>query len=242
MYRAAALAVASCLALAACDRSEPPSERLASAVEEAVEEVGAAATAEPSQSRFAPRDECGDVAGAAEFRAQLEAAVEARDADALAALASEDILLDFGGGSGRSLLRQRLSDPDCQLWSELEKLLPLGCAPSGEGGITLPWHFAQDFGAIDPYSTYIALGSKVPLYVKAEGDAVVRYLDWEPVTLAAFLEESDASEEGPRSEVILPDKERGFVERRQLRSLIDYRILAGPTERGWRMRVFIAGD
>lgn len=240
MYRAAALAVASGLSLAACDRSEPPSERIASAVEQAVEEVGETAAPEPSQSRFAPRDRCGEVAGAAEFLAKLESAVKARDADALAALAAEDILLDFGGGSGRALLRQRLSDPDYHLWIELERLLPLGCAPSAEGGITLPYYFAQDFGEIDPYATYIALGRKVPLYAKAEGDAVVRYLDWEPVTLAEFPDASE--EEGPRSEVVLSDKERGFVERSQLRSLIDYRILAGPTERGWRMRVFIAGD
>ena len=101
---------------------------------------------DPRQSGpLAPRDDCGALGGANAFRRELSDAVIRRDIEALVSLADIDIKLDFGGGEGRAELRLRLSDPDSRLWQELDKMLPLGCAVNSQGGITLPWYFAQDF-------------------------------------------------------------------------------------------------
>src|SRR3990170_1524316 len=78
------LLLAPLLICAACSQQDAPAEEIAEAAEEIV-----APAAEPpplAKGQWAPRDECGAVEGAAQFRERLAAAVEARDADALMAL------------------------------------------------------------------------------------------------------------------------------------------------------------
>src|SRR5690349_313950 len=131
------LAVAS---LAACSQEDAPSESISDAADTVVEEVEGSAPPKLAKGEFAPRDGCSEVEGAAAFRRQLAAAVEARDADALIALAAPDVKLDFGGGAGSAELRSRLADKNYDLWGEFDALVELGCAANEEGGITLPWY------------------------------------------------------------------------------------------------------
>jgi hypothetical protein len=82
----------------------------------------------------------------------LATAVANRDEVMLLPLFAPDVLLDFGGGSGREELRRRLNDPEYRLWDELEALLPLGCAEGADGGITMPWLWAQDLDEDDAFA------------------------------------------------------------------------------------------
>lgn len=187
-----------------------------------------------------PRDECGAVEGADAFRMTLTTAVANRDEERLLALAAPDVLLDFGGGSGREMLRERLDGAE-NLWAELDELLVLGCAALDEGGLSLPYYFSQDFGDRDAFETYLVQGTRVPLYAASDGDRVVRYLDWEIVALDRYPGGDPAA--GIRSEVALADGSRGFVDAATLRSLVDYRLFAMPGDDGrLRMTVLVAGD
>lgn len=184
---------------------------------------------------WAPRDECDALAGAGEFRERLARAVQERDADALAALASPDVKLDFGGGAGVAELKVRLSAPDGELWQALENLVPLGCAASPEGTLTIPWYFAQEIPLDDPYMAMIVRGTDVPLLAEPKADAkAVTRLSWDAVEMVA--------NPGAYAEVKTADGTTGYIEMGKLRSLIDYRLIAEKGADGWKIGALVAGD
>lgn len=225
------------LALAACSQENAPSESISEAAGTAVEEVQGTAPVKLAKGEFAPSDECGELPGAAAFRAQLGAAVKARDADKLIALAAPDVELDFGGGSGTAELRRRLAEPDRGLWNELEALTALGCAANDEGGITLPWLFVQDFGERDPMMTMIVTGEDVPTYATADATEPNGTLSWAAVELAEGLQPN-----ATRQRVKTADGKTAFVAADRLRSVIDYRLIASSRDGKWSFTSLVAGD
>ena len=224
--------------LPACSQENAPSEAISKAADSVVKTVDGTAPAKLAQGEFAPRDECGDIPGAAAFRSQLADAVRTRDADKLVALTAPDVKLDFGGGNGTAELRARLADQDLDLWGELETVLGLGCAPGEAGGVTLPWHFAQDYGARDPMMTMIVLGEDVPAFAAADRSAQpVARLSWDAVELAGGLKPS-----APVQQVRLADDRTVFVASDKLRSVIDYRLSATSRDGKWSVISLVAGD
>lgn len=224
------------LLLTACEREEAPADEVAKSAEKL---VGAEKPEPPklAQGPYAPRDTCGELAGAGEFRQALAAAVEARDADALVALAAEDVKLDFGGGTGRAELKKRLTAEDRQLWQELGELLTLGCSANKQGGITLPWYFDQSIAGVDPFMGMIVTGESVPLLSAPDGEAdTVATLSWDVVEIAALKPDD------PFQKVETGDGKQGFIATEKLRSLIDYRLLANSRNGTWRIVSLVAGD
>lgn len=230
------IAIALLLTCTACNRKDAPAEE----IERAAEEIVDPAAAEPAplaKGKWAPRDTCTEVEGADEFRARLAAAVKARDADALVALAADDIQLDFGGGAGKTELLTRLEDDSWDLWEELDALMALGCSAGDQVGITLPWFFDQDLGEADPYATMLVMGEDVPVYAGPDPDAKRRAaISWDVVEIASL------DPEQPRQQVELPDDTTGFIATDKLRSLIDYRLIASSRNGRWRITSFVAGD
>lgn len=194
---------------------------------------------EPRQSgRFAPRDDCSGVPGAAEFRRSLAAAVLDRDADAVAALALPEVRLGFGDDDGRERLRERLREDDDGLMDELGRVLKLGCAVDSQGGLTMPWYFAQELGDIDSYGAAFVTGENVPVLSKPDPQsATVESLSWELVELTEGLDPAWAY-----APVKTPDGRTGFVSTANLRSLIDYRLLAVREGGDWRISAILSGD
>jgi hypothetical protein len=226
--------IALALALAACSQSDAPSDEIEKAVEQVV--GSPAPSGQEYLGAFAPRDACLEIAGADNFRQRLALAVEARDAEGIAALAAPDVKLDFGGGEGRAELIGRLGE-NSALWRELDDLMQLGCAPnSRQDGVTIPWYFAQD-ARVDPMVGMIVTGDKVPLRESPDAVAVpVADLNWDAVEL---LDGFDP--EAPYQRVKFGD-ETGYVETRFLRSIIDYRLTASSRNGKWRITSFVAGD
>lgn len=239
------LGLALVLACAACDRQDPPVEQVADTAEdvadtaEEIVDPAAAATQAALNGRFAPRDECPQVEGASALRSQLAAAVRTRDADAVAALAADDILLDGAPAQsgGAAELRRRLTRPDAPLWQELEMLLSLGCAANAEGGITIPWIADQDIASADRFSSMLVMGQAVP--VRAAPDpaaATIGTVSWDVVRIdpltpgAAF------------QPVILPGGARGFIAADTLRSLRDHRLTAASRNGRWSITSLVTGD
>lgn len=184
---------------------------------------------------WAPRDDCETLEGAGEFRESLAKAVLERDADALAALVSPNVRLDFGGGGGVAELRKRLADPDGKLWEALTNLVPLGCANLPAAALTIPWYFPQNIPVDDPYMAMIVRGTDVPLLEKADANAkVVTRLSWDVVELQA--------NPADYAQVKTADGTTGFIETDKLRSLIDYRLIADRGDDGWKIGALVAGD
>jgi hypothetical protein len=229
------LALALLLTCTACSQEDAPAEDIAKAVEEIV--APAAKAAAVAKGEWAPRDECRDIEGADQFRQQLADAVEARDADALVALADDGIDLDFGGGFGTAELRARLDGGNRDLWGELDELLQLGCATNEEGEIVLPWIFEQDYGDMDFFDAMLVIGEDVPVFEEeSTASRRVETVSWDVLEMAPY-------EQGPRfMQVKLPDGKVGFVEQEHLRALADYRLFASRLKGRWRITAFIAGD
>jgi len=236
--------------LAACSQSDAPSEEVEKAAEEVVRVVEGEPAQQPTAGRFAPRNDCAEMPAAGSFLRELHEAVAARDADALVALAADDIKLDFGGGSGTAELRRRLGGSDGALWNELAELTGLGCAANSQGGITIPWYFEQQLPGAEPSSSFIIIGESVPVYNSPGEDApVVARLNWDVVQLAqggpaiegyrhiqlaAAGGESDKDAKGKRL--------TGYVAEGASRSMVDYRLIAASRNGRWRIISLLSGD
>lgn len=160
-----------------------------------------------------------------------------RDANALAALASPQVKLDFGEGSGTAELRRRLAGTEGRkLWRELELILPLGCAAQ-QGNLAIPGIFARDFGDLDPFDIMVVTGARVPLLVAPGARArTLRLLSW-----VAVKPLSGDDFEKPYRRVQF-GRQTGYVETARLRSPLDYRIVVGRTRGQWKIEAFLAGD
>jgi hypothetical protein len=234
-----AACIALVLALGACERQSAPSDTIKDAANTIVDTVGGQ---EPppklGSGEYAPRDECQDQPGAEDFRAALTKAVKDRDADALAALAAPDVKLDFGGGTGIGELRTRLAKKDWSLWDELDTLLPLGCAVNDQGGITIPWYFAQPIPEVDHANGMIVMGENVPLLAEPKpGAAKVATLSWDVVALEGGLQPADKYQK-----VKVPGGKEGWVATAKLRSQLDYRLIASSRDGKWSFTSLVAGD
>lgn len=249
--RTLAAGTAACLALlslAACDRSDAPSDELRAEAEQIVDavETGAASVLEPVESSLAPRDECSELEGGAPFLAALGAAVEMRDTDLLVALAANDVKLGFGGNDGAANLRSSLDAEGSVLWDELAEMMPMGCAANLTGGMTIPYYFDQG-GSLDPFESMIVTGMEVPLRAAPDGDAAnIANLSWREV---AAIPEADggASSGNGWTHVRVPaqrdaEEMTGYIRTSSVRSMVDYRLLASSRNGRWRITALLAGD
>ena len=232
------LTVAAALALTGCSQENAPSDAIKDVADTVAHTVDGDQPVALAQGKYAPQDDCKDVAGAEAFRTQLAAAIKARDADRLAALAAPDVKLDFGGGSGTAELRTRLSRDEV-LWGELADLMTLGCGVNEQGGITIPWYAAQDLGdAVDPGMAMLVTGEGVPLRADPQGDGPdVEAVSWDIVTLVGGLEPNAKFQNVKTS-----DGTVGYIASDKLRSLLDYRLIASSRDGKWSFTSLVAGD
>jgi hypothetical protein len=224
------------LGLAACNRHNAPSDQLA----ESARQIVGAATPTPAplaEGPYAPHDTCHTVKGADDFRRKLADAVMARNADALLALAADDIKLDFGGGGGKAELRKRLTDKNWQLWDELDRLLDLGCAANQQGGITIPWYFEQHIDKVDQATGMLVTGEAVPLLSAPDPRSKpIETISWDVVSIDTLAPDD------PYQSVTTVDGKKGYIATDNLRSLLDYRLMATQRNGKWSVVSLVSGD
>ena len=190
----------------------------------------------PSVVRYAPQDDCATQPAWPAFRKSLVAAIKTRDAQGLAKLAAPDVALDYGGGTGPAELVKRLNDPETRLWQELDAILPLGCAVQG-GLAAMPWIFWNVPEDIDSYSAMLVLGDDTVMLDKPGGKPAAQ-VGWTIVGMDPMDFDTDAK----ATLVTTHDGQKGWIETRKLRSLLDYRLIAEPKDGTWQITAFIAGD
>ncbi len=233
-----AIALALAALAGACSQENAPSEAINQAADEVVGSVDGTAPVKLAEGKYAPRDECSDTPGAEDFRKQLQSAVEARDSDLLAALAAPDVKLDFGGGAGTAVLRSRLDTKGQDLWSELAELMKLGCAVNDQGGITMPWYAAKPIEGVDPSTDLLVTGEDVPVHKDSGAKSPeIAKVSWNFVRLADGLQPEDDFQK-----VRFAKDKTGFIATDQLRSPLDYRLIASSRDGKWSFTSLVAGD
>ncbi len=198
--------------------------------------------AEANAGPLVPRDECVGDQGLAALGEKLRHASRDRDTDALMQLVDDNIQLDFGGGSGKRELEQRLTSPDYNLWNELGAAIALGCgispAMNGDGYASWPWYFSKDIIPLDPFEAFIVTGEHVRLRSGASSSAtIIGAVSWDYVRLNDYPPEDAAY-----AKVETRNGLQGYIAKAYLRSLVDYRLVATKRDGNWRVTAFIAGD
>ena len=199
----------------------------------------AAAAPAATPRRLPPIEACGGDPSLRAFRAELAAAVAGRSKERLLALVADDILVDFGGGSGRAafVAAWKLDRPEASpLWAELGAVLRLGCAREGDSYYA-PALFAQLGDEEDVFELVVAVNPGSPMLAEPRpGSRIVKRLDWDVLTLADW---DGSSAWVP---VKLADGRSGYVRRDQVRSPLDHRALFRKVNGRWRITAFVAGD
>lgn len=183
-----------------------------------------------------------------DLRNDLLGALARRDVEAVVAIASPDIMLSFGGVSGRESLRQRLEDDDGQYWSDLERALRLGGRfIDGMDEFWAPFVFLApelDHEAFDPFSTYVVTGRDVSVRARpSKASDSFATLSHEVVTAKWLEDGGQFSGDGAWLAVELPnDRGSGWISARYAYSAVGYRLGFRRENGSWTWAVAIAGD
>jgi hypothetical protein len=193
----------------------------------------------PAPVRLLPIDQCRADASFNGFRADLAQAIESKDKQRLLSLVADDIMIDFGGGHGRSAFADKwqLERPaESLLWAEIGEILRLGCTIEGDTAAA-PSLMHQLPADRDAFTTLLAVNPGSALHEAPRDDsAMIRRLDWDLLTLA---DKGGAEGWFP---VRLDDGRTGYVRQEHVRSPIDYRAVFARRDGRWRMTVLVAGD
>ena len=204
---------------------------------------GGASAVSAKNGPLYPRNECTTVPGLSQVDASLRTAAQMSDTGALLAVMDDDILLDFGGGSGKAELTKRLTSPDYLLWDQLDRVLRLGCGlatdAQGNQNAAWPWYFNKDLGQGDPYETNIVTGTGVRLRSGPSlNSRIIGTVSWDYV----FFTGSYDDEPGSFAKVRTRSGQEGYMAVDYLRSEVDYRLVANKESGAWKITAFIAGD
>lgn len=193
-----------------------------------------------AQGDFKPVDQAASQPDFFAFRAQLQAAVARRDKEAVLALLHKDIKNSFGGNGGVDEFKQvwELDKPGTPLWDALARVLSLGGSFIGDGRFVAPYVFSRWPSGTDPYGFVAVIGSGVRVRTEASASAASTH------SLSSEIVE-ELQTQAPTDgwvAVMLADGKTGFVDKRLVRSPLDYRAIFGKTAGRWQMTMFIAGD
>jgi len=192
--------------------------------------------------KLTPVDEAAEDPAFLAFLDDLLAAIRRRDLEAVAAVASDDIKLSFGGSYGRATFREWLVEDDTGLgtsyWVELERAIGLGGVFEGPGSFCTPYVFCLDIpdcDTCDPYETLIATSDRAPVYGSPDRSSEV-------VASLSYSVVRTLDHGHPWQRIALPGGGTGYVTAPDFRSPIDYRARFENRDGRWLMTLFIAGD
>ena len=202
--------------------------------------VAAASAATPAP-RLPPVDQCAAKPGFKIYKDALKRSVDRRNGDGLLALLAPDVLVNFGGESGRDAFARewdlKAGVPE-ELWKQLAGILALGCAKS-TGVLVIPSMASQfdsdaDEGALDKL---VVISSSAELRAAPDSaSARVASLSWDVVTALERRHQDDWVK------VQLADGRKGWVAGSQMRSPLDYRAIIEKRDGRWMITAFVAGD
>ena len=204
--------------------------------------LAAPAASQAEVRRLPPVDRCATDRSFVDFRTRLIGAVDRQNLGFILSILSQDVQSSFGGEPGRAdfIAHWSLDRPATSaLWRELGAVLRLGCARVEDGALWMPSFSAPAGGDEEDelVPRFIAVVPGAVLRASAsDGARVIAPLEWDVMTAP------DNDGTSPWIAARLADGRRGFVRRRDVRDLADYRAVFEKRGGRWRMTAFIAGD
>jgi len=188
-------------------------------------------------TRLRPIDQCTSDAGFNRFRARLKQIVAKRDRVGLLALLTPDVLVNFGGGTGRKAFETEWSFDGTEhgnLWGQLEKMLKMGCAKDGDSRIIpslsmqLDQEYDEDWVVVLPPAGMIfdVVGNEV---------GFSEVMPWS----VAIVTSRDSS---TRTYVKLADGRTGSLSDDEVYEPGGYRMIIERRRGEWVITAFVAGD
>ena len=200
-----------------------------------------ATPAEAASRKLPPVEQCGGDPAFVAFRKQLQRAVERRQPQALIPLLAPNVLVNFGGDSGRKAFASQweLDRPSKSgLWGELAAVLRLGCAKIEQARVMPSFHVQFSLeNDLDPFETMLVASPDARLHAtRGAASPEIATLTWDVVTAV------EASDDGSQIKVRLADGREGWLKRTELRSALDYRLIMEKRRGKWMVTAFVAGD
>ena len=196
-----------------------------------------------SGPQLLPVDEAAQNPAFQEFRGRLLAAVKGKDVNFLKQHLHPEIKYSFGDDHGIKGFLQFWNleaDPvTSRFWTTIEEVVRLGGVFENQEKTTFtaPYVYARFPSSVDPYEYVAVIVGKVKVHaVPDSGSPAVATLNYHIVKLL------DDGQSGPWAKVQINPKLRGFVNRKHIRSPIDYRLQFKQEHGVWKMMYFIAGD
>lgn len=174
------------------------------------------------------------------FRARLQTALARRDVEAVLAVVHKDIKNSFGGDDGFDEFKKtwNLDKPDSKLWETLATVLALGGTFDEEGAFTAPYVFTSWPDDLDAFDHMAVTGNGVR--VRSEPNTSAPTLATLSFSIVECLPDNDPDK--PWVTIRLPSGKTGYIDRRFVRSSIDYRASFSKIDGRWQMTFFLAGD
>ncbi|CAN5866353.1 hypothetical protein BH11VER1_BH11VER1_27010 [soil metagenome] len=174
------------------------------------------------------------------FRARLQTTLARRDKEAVLAVVHKDIKNSFGGDDGVDGFKKtwNLDKPDSSLWETLATVLALGGTFDTIGSFTAPYVFTNWPESVDSFDHMVVTGSGVR--VRSEPNNTAPSLATLSFAIVECLPDNDPTK--PWVSIRLPGGKTGYIDRRYVRSPIDYRASFAKIDGRWQMTVLLAGD
>lgn len=199
----------------------------------------AAALAAATPAQLPPVDRCRDDAGFSQFRSALEDAVTRKDPAALRRLVADDVRSSFGGDGSWDEFASTwaLNQPQkSALWKEMQEVMALGCAKTGDGGRVFPGLFDDLGDDADPFELVVIRPGAGLRAAPDKNASAAATRDW-----ASAIALADRGPDG-WVRVQVPDGDSGWVETDLAISPLDYRLVSELRDGRWQVTAFVAGD
>ncbi len=193
-----------------------------------------------AQLELRPVDEAASHPDFLAFRNELKAVVERRDSAALLATVHKDIKNSFGGDDGIVEFKEawKIESRESILWDELHKVLSLGGSFDAEGAFIAPYVFSRWPEGLDGFEYVAVTGSNVRVRIAPAPAAPIV----DTVSHLLLKRNGPATEHADWVSVTLQGGRTGYINRRYVRSPIDYRAIFKKIDGRWRMTMLVAGD
>jgi hypothetical protein len=190
-------------------------------------------------AKFPPIDNCGSDPGLAKFRAALKLAVAKKDREAFLDTLAPDVLVNFGGESGRKAFASQWSFDAGEygnVWTLLETLMRMGCARSEDARV-IPSLFVQlqPFEDEDLFDKRVTLPGARLFKETGKESTAVPLTPWAVVTATSTAGDLWTG-------VRLADGRQGWISDDDLYEPLGYRMVIEKRDGRWMITSFVAGD
>jgi hypothetical protein len=193
--------------------------------------------APPLPRKLPPVEQCGGDPAFDAFRQKLTRAVLTQDRNGLMRLIAPHAIADFGGGEGPAAVGKAIDDAGDEYWSELKRIIKLGCARSGSARVipSLTVQFDPWAEVKDADNLAVALrGAKLRRSPEPRSRPVAA-LDWTVVRTLPGAGDL-------WTQVVLPGGRRGWLMDDELVSPTGYRFWMEKRGGHWIVTALVAGD